>query len=65
MVLVQPLPSILLLIPSMGLEKGFDNWCNNMGMPCQNEGDHGEQETVIQTLIACIVQSAVSTPYRL
>lgn len=29
---------------------------------CQNEVDRGERETVIQPLISCIAQSAVSTP---
>ena len=29
---------------------------------CQVEGNHGEKETVVQPLISCIAQSAVSTP---
>jgi hypothetical protein len=60
-----PAPSsILLLILSMWTGKGFwwvvQQYENAI---CQNEVDHGEQDTVIQLLVWCIAQSAVSTPF--
>jgi len=54
MVLVQLLQVSCYLFLAWGLEKGFDKLQQYGNVICQNEGDRGAQETVIQPLISCI-----------